>query len=66
MEEDWVQKILSICHSSAVPFLFKQWGTNSKRKAGRTLNGQTYDGYPTIDIEKFRERMFNLCGKVAA
>ena len=66
MEGDWVQKILSICHSSAVPFLFKQWGGVSKRKTGRTLNGQTYDGYPTVDIERFQERMFNLCGKVAA
>jgi protein gp37 len=62
MEEDWVQKILSICHSSAVPYLFKQWGGVSRRKTGRALNGQTYDGYPTVDIDKFRERMFNLCG----
>jgi len=29
-----------------VPFFFKQWGGVRKKKAGRLLNGRTYDSMP--------------------
>jgi hypothetical protein len=29
-----------------VPFFFKQWGGVRKRKAGRELDGRTYDAFP--------------------
>jgi len=29
-----------------VPFFFKQWGGVQKKRAGRILNGRTYDEMP--------------------
>jgi hypothetical protein len=29
-----------------VSFFFKQWGGVRKKKAGRELDGRTYDGFP--------------------
>ncbi len=46
MEEKWVLEILENCLDSKVPFFFKQWGGKNKKKAGRTLNGKTYDEMP--------------------
>lgn len=48
MEEIWVQDILTQCQESNVKFFFKQWGGTNKKKAGRILNGQTYDEMPII------------------
>jgi protein gp37 len=50
MEPDWVLDILETCEKSDVPFFFKQWGGRNKKKAGRTLNGKTYDEMPEIDL----------------
>jgi hypothetical protein len=41
--------VLSIrdqCERAQVPFFFKQWGGVRKSKAGRELDGKTYDGLP--------------------
>lgn len=46
MEESWVQDILAQCKKSDVTFFFKQWGGKNKKKAGRILNGRTYDAMP--------------------
>jgi protein gp37 len=46
MKEEWAQEILAMCSSASVPFFFKQWGGVRKHKAGRILNGRTYDAYP--------------------
>ena len=61
MEAAWANQILSACNSAHVPFFFKQWGGTHKGKAGRTLNSQTYDGYPTVDYEEFRMRLLQIC-----
>lgn len=42
----WVQSILGQCRASGVSFFFKQWGGRNKKKAGRLLNGTTYDELP--------------------
>ncbi|MBU2573611.1 MAG: phage Gp37/Gp68 family protein [Elusimicrobia bacterium] len=42
IKPEWVTGIRDICLNSKVPFFFKQWGGTNKKKAGRTLNGQTY------------------------
>jgi len=42
IKPEWVTGIRDICFKSKVPFFFKQWGGTNKKKAGRTLNGQTY------------------------
>lgn len=47
MEKEWVENIRVQCERANVPFFFKQWGGKNKKKAGRTLNGRTYDQMPT-------------------
>ena len=46
MERDWVLSILRRCRAQGVRFFFKQWGGVHKKKAGRLLNGRTYDEMP--------------------
>jgi protein gp37 len=48
MQEAWVQEILEQCKEQNVAFFFKQWGGKNKKKAGRLLNGRTYDEYPDV------------------
>ncbi len=49
MDEDWVLDIQDQCEKSKVAFFFKQWGGTNKKKAGRILNGKTYNEMPTIE-----------------
>ena len=46
MEPEWVNNILEQCKKKKVKFFFKQWGGTNKKKAGRELNGRTYDDMP--------------------
>ena len=46
MEKDWVLQIRDNCKASGVPFFFKQWGGVHKKRAGRELQGQTWDELP--------------------
>ena len=46
MEEAWVQAIKTQCEIANVPFFFKQWGGVNKKKAGRLLDGKTWEGVP--------------------
>ena len=46
MEKDWVLAIRDRCRAAGIPFFFKQWGGVRKSKAGRSLDGQTYDERP--------------------
>jgi protein gp37 len=48
MEATWVRLIRRQCAEQRVPFFFKQWGGVSKARAGRELDGQTYDAYPEV------------------
>ena len=43
MAEEWVLSIRDQCRQAQVPFFFKQWGGFNKKKAGRLLEGRTYD-----------------------
>jgi protein gp37 len=47
MEKAWVDGICRQCADSDVPFFFKQWGGVQKKRAGRNLNGRTYDEMPS-------------------
>jgi protein gp37 len=47
MQEDWVISIRDQCHAAGVGFFFKQWGGSNKKKAGRMLQGRTWDELPT-------------------
>ena len=48
MQEDWVLEIKEQCHRARIPFFFKQWGGFNKKKAGRLLEGRTWDELPKI------------------
>jgi protein gp37 len=46
MMKEWVISIRDQCELARVPFFFKQWGGVRKGKAGRELDGRTYDELP--------------------
>ncbi len=46
MKLEWVQDLKNQCLDAGVPFFFKQWGGVNKKRAGRQLDGQTWDGMP--------------------
>lgn len=46
MSEQWVYEIRDACNLANVPFFFKQWGGVQKKKAGRVLDGRTWDEMP--------------------
>jgi protein gp37 len=46
MDPRWVRSIRDQCAEASVPFFFKQWGGVRKTRAGRVLDGQTYDEVP--------------------
>ena len=46
MAEAWALDIRDQCRRAGVPFFFKQWGGRNKKKAGRLLDGQTWDQMP--------------------
>jgi len=46
MSAEWVVGIRDRCRASGVPFFFKQWGGVFKKRAGRTLEGRTWEDMP--------------------
>ncbi|MCA9250445.1 MAG: phage Gp37/Gp68 family protein [Phycisphaerales bacterium] len=48
MDSNWVRQIRDRCVSRGVPFFFKQWGGVDKKRAGRILDGRTWDEMPTM------------------
>jgi len=50
MDSAWVTEIRDQCLDARVPFFFKQWGGTRKKKAGRELEGRTWDEMPTIAV----------------
>jgi protein gp37 len=49
IEEAWVLEIQARCQKAQVPFFFKQWGGVNKKKAGRLLQGRTWDELPRLE-----------------
>jgi protein gp37 len=47
IQREWVVSIRDQCARAGVPFFFKQWGGTRKKKAGRELDGRTYDERPS-------------------
>ena len=54
IEIGWVRNIREQCLAQNVPFFFKQWGGINKKKAGRLLDGETWDEMPI----GFRDNMY--------
>jgi hypothetical protein len=48
MEKAWVVEIRDQCLANGIPFFFKQWGGINKKRAGRLLDGRTWDGLPGV------------------
>lgn len=48
MQEAWVLTMRDRCQAQGVPFFFKQWGGVNKKKAGRLLEGHTWDALPMV------------------
>lgn len=46
MDPAWVIDIRDQCRSANTPFFFKQWGGVNKKRAGRVLEGRTWDEMP--------------------
>jgi protein gp37 len=46
VDPSWVHDIRDQCTRANVPFFFKQWGGVMKKKAGRVLEGRTWDQMP--------------------
>ena len=58
MRREWVVSIRRQCRQNGVPFFFKQWGGVRKSKAGRLLDGRTYDEMP---LQTDRGSLVPLC-----
>jgi protein gp37 len=48
MRPEWAIEIRDQCRRSQVAFFFKQWGGKNKKKAGRLLEGRTWDEMPDV------------------
>ena len=46
VDPEWVTDLRDQCLKAGIPFFFKQWGGVQKKKAGRTLEGRTWDQMP--------------------
>jgi protein gp37 len=48
MDPEWARDLREQCRRGGVPFFFKQWGGTNKKKAGRVLDGRTWDEMPEV------------------
>jgi protein gp37 len=48
MKPEWATEIRDQCRTAKVPFFFKQWGGVQKKRAGRELDGRTWDEMPRV------------------
>lgn len=54
MNLEWARSIRDQCLASSVAFHFKQWGGANKKKAGRILDGRTWDEFPQRSKERIK------------
>ena len=63
MDPTWVTGLRDRCREKRVPFFFKQWGGVNKKKAGRDLEGRTWDEMPRPpDTRRLRMPQLTLRG----
>ena len=54
MAQEWVIDVRDQCLAARVPFFFKQWGGVRKKRAGRLLQGRTWDQMPAeINVKDY-------------
>jgi protein gp37 len=51
MHPDWARQLRDRAQFEEVAFFFKQWGGRTPKSAGRELDGQTWDQYPSSSRE---------------
>ncbi len=56
IKAEWVISIRDQCRAKGVPFFFKQWGGKNKKRAGRDLEGVTYDEFPDLHRGRIPKR----------
>ena len=61
MKESWVLSIREQCEMAGTAFFFKQWGGVRKKKAGRLLEGMTYDAMPAIQETNLPDEQLPAC-----
>ncbi len=59
--QEWVTDIRDQCLGAKVPFFFKQWGGVQKKRAGRTLEGRTWDEMPA-NMDLVKRKFLNTKG----
>src|SRR5256885_1094929 len=57
MRREWVIDVRRQCRAAHVAFFFKQWGGVNKKKAGRMLDGRSYDEMPVLVAEPVRRAL---------
>lgn len=64
MKPEWARDIRRQCDQAGVPFFFKQWGAHDevglrvgKKRAGRLLDGRTWNGLPPTRKEVVAARL---------
>jgi len=50
MNAEWVKSLRDQCLTAKVAFFFKQWGGPAKKRAGRILEGRTWDQIPEANL----------------
>lgn len=56
MEPVWVNDIRAACARYGTAFFFKQWGGTNKKRAGRELDGRTWDEFPATSSSRYGQR----------
>jgi protein gp37 len=57
MSPAWVRSIREQCNDAGVAFFFKQWGGVQKKRAGRELDGRTWNEMPqTLAVMSTKQR----------
>ena len=49
MMKQWALDIRDACTDAGIPFFFKQWGGPNKKRAGRSLDGRSWDQMPIAE-----------------
>lgn len=57
LKKEWVVNIKDHAIDNEVPFFFKQWGGKNKKKAGRLLDGKTWNQTPHLKMNLFKEML---------
>lgn len=52
MDASWARMIRATCQHARVPFFFKQWGGVVKSRAGRALDGRTWNEMPEVATDR--------------